>query len=968
MDYSEHNENKHKIFKYTDENGHVHYVDEQGHPVKRRRPPSTESGSSSGRSPAQKHTETSRSASHSTSGRRPAEHSRKVQSSPSPKKNKKKKKKRKGLRIFLVVLGILILAAVGLCIGAWISIIKSAPTLNTSDIVPTNYTSIIYDDSGAEIDKLHGEENREYVTLDMIPEDLQHAVVSIEDERFYDHNGIDIKGIFRAIYIDIIEWDFSQGASTITQQLIKNEMLSSEKKLTRKLQEQYLAVKYEKELEQTLGSKQAAKNYILELYLNTISLNHGLNGVGSAAEFYFGKEINELDLAECACLAGITKNPSKYSPISNPEANKERQTTVLNKMLDLGYITQAEYDSAIAEDIYSNLVGKQTSDEESVSLHNYFVDHLIVTLANDLQEQRNLNKQEAYNLIYSGGLQIYSTMSQDVQGRLEDVFNDDSLFPPSDRTYDATYTISVLNKQTNEQEHHTESKTVSNKDEAEAFAEEMKAKYVDDTHTMVLDNLTVSNSLQAAMVILDYKTGNIKAIVGGRGTKSGDLVFNRATQAYRQPGSCFKVLAAYAPAIDQDIYSAGSFIKDEPFTVGSWSPGNWWGSSYRGYATVREGIRDSMNILAAKVIVDAGVYNAYNYLLNFGFEQVTEDDINANTSLGGLTNGVSVLELTAAYGAIANGGVYMKPTPYTKVLDHDGNVLLEYDYEGKRVIKETTAFLLTDMMEDVISGGGTGGLARFQKNNMPVAGKTGTTTDDKDLVFAGYTPYYAAGIWMGYDTPKKISYDKSYHLIVWRAIMDQLHDNLAYKEFEKPEGITTASYCAIQNGSPIDGVCSADYYGAGYYGNMVSNDYCTAATAPKSQCSAHAMYRICKESGCLAGPNCPDDVVEELSLAVVNGQIVNRPSKESCAESGKIYVDISQTCSLTEHKTSESQVPSDVVIGGDDIPDFGDPSWDGHIGNTNNNTSNGNHSNSNSNGGNSNGNDSDGQEFVIGAN
>ena len=735
MDYSEHNENKHKIFKYTDENGHVHYVDEQGHPVKRRRPPSTESGSSSGRSPAQKHTETSRSASHSTSGRRPAEHSRKVQSSPSPKKNKKKK--RKGLRIFLVVLGILILAAVGLCIGAWISIIKSAPTLNTSDIVPTNYTSIIYDDSGAEIDKLHGEENREYVTLDMIPEDLQHAVVSIEDERFYDHNGIDIKGIFRAIYIDIIEWDFSQGASTITQQLIKNEMLSSEKKLTRKLQEQYLAVKYEKELEQTLGSKQAAKNYILELYLNTISLNHGLNGVGSAAEFYFGKEINELDLAECACLAGITKNPSKYSPISNPEANKERQTTVLNKMLDLGYITQAEYDSAIAEDIYSNLVGKQTSDEESVSLHNYFVDHLIVTLANDLQEQRNLNKQEAYNLIYSGGLQIYSTMSQDVQGRLEDVFNDDSLFPPSDRTYDATYTISVLNKQTNEQEHHTESKTVSNKDEAEAFAEEMKAKYVDDTHTMVLDNLTVSNSLQAAMVILDYKTGNIKAIVGGRGTKSGDLVFNRATQAYRQPGSCFKVLAAYAPAIDQDIYSAGSFIKDEPFTVGSWSPGNWWGSSYRGYATVREGIRDSMNILAAKVIVDAGVYNAYNYLLNFGFEQVTEDDINANTSLGGLTNGVSVLELTAAYGAIANGGVYMKPTPYTKVLDHDGNVLLEYDYEGKRVIKETTAFLLTDMMEDVISGGGTGGLARFQKNNMPVAGKTGTTTDDKDLVFAG---------------------------------------------------------------------------------------------------------------------------------------------------------------------------------------------------------------------------------------
>ncbi len=291
-------------------------------------------------------------------------------------------------------------------------------------------------------------------------------------------------------------------------------------------------------------------------------------------------------------------------------------------------------------------------------------------------------------------------------------------FPPSDKTYDASYTISVLNTQTNEQEHHSESRTVANKEEAEAFAEEVKAKYVDDTHKLVLDNLAVSNSLQAAMTILDYRTGNIKAIVGGRGTKSGDLVFNRATQAYRQPGSCFKVLAAYAPAIDQDIYSAGSFVKDEPFTVGGWSPGNWWGSSYRGYATVREGIRDSMNILAAKVIVDAGVYNAYNYLKNFGFENVTEDDINANTSLGGLTHGVTVLELTAAYGAIANGGVYHKPTPYTKVLDHDGNVLLEYKDEGKRVIKETTAFLLTDMMEDVISGGGTGGLAKIpEKQN-----------------------------------------------------------------------------------------------------------------------------------------------------------------------------------------------------------------------------------------------------------
>lgn len=971
MDHSEHSENKHKIFKYTDKDGHVHYVDENGNPVKRRKPASAE-GSRTGNHSSQRSSVSGRSGSSDrpvSSERHDRRPPQKATTRPPQKKQKKKKKKRKGLRVFFLVLCILILAAAGLCIGAWISIIKSAPEINTSDIVPSNFTSIIYDDNGVEIDKLHGEENREYVTLDMIPEDLQNAVVSIEDERFYDHNGIDIKGIFRALIIDIKERNFSQGASTITQQLIKNEILTSDKKITRKLQEQYLAVKYEKELEKTLGSKEAAKDYILELYLNTISLNHGLNGVGAAAEYYFGKEVSELDLAECACIAGITKNPSKYSPISNPEANKERQTIVLQKMLELGYITQEEHDAALAEDIYSNLVGKQKSDEDSVSLHNYFVDHLIVTLAEDLQTQKNLTKQEAYNLIYSGGLQIYSTMSQDIQSRLESVFADDSLFPPSDKTYDASYTISVLNTQTNEQEHHSESKTVANRDEAEAFAEEVKAKYVDDTHKLVLDNLTVSNSLQAAMTIIDYHTGNIKAVVGGRGTKSGDLVFNRATQAYRQPGSCFKVLAAYLPAIDQDLYAAGSFLKDEPFSVGGWSPNNWWGSSYRGYATVREGIRDSMNILAAKVIVDAGVYNSYNYLKNLGFENVTEEDINANTSLGGLTNGVTVLELTAAYGAIANGGVYMKPTPYTKVLDHDGNVLLEYNDEGTRVMKETTAFLLTDMMEDVISGGGTGGLARFQKNNMPVAGKTGTTNDDKDLVFAGYTPYYAAGIWMGYDTPKKISYDKSYHLIVWRAIMDQLHDNLPYKEFEKPDGIMTASYCAIQNAIPISGVCSADYYGAGYYGNMVSTDYCVAAIAPTSECTAHSMYRICKESGNLAGPNCPEDVIEELSLAVVDGQIVNQPTKESCEENGKIYVDISKTCSLTDHESS-SMVPNDVVIGGDGtLPFDPDSRFEGTSfgGSTTNNNNSNNGSSNSGNGTTTNGDDSDGQEFVIGA-
>lgn len=897
MDNSKNSNKKPKIFKYTDENGNIHYVDENGNPVKRKKPASPGNNSNN-------HPSTRKQSSSVTNGKQ----NNSKKSSHSSKKHKHKKKNKKGFKIFLSVLIILGIAVIGFAISLWVSIVKNAPNLNVSEIVPSNYTSIIYDDAGNEIDKLHGEENREYVTLDMVPENLKNAVVAIEDERFYDHNGIDIKGIFRALVINIKERSFSQGASTITQQLIKNRKLPTEKTIIRKIQEQYLAVKYEKELQEMLGSKKAAKDYILELYLNTIALNHGLNGVGSAAEYYFGKEVSELDLAECASIAGITKHPSKYSPISNPQANKERQTLVLDKMLELEYITKEEYDQAINEDIYSNLVGKQNNGDSYDSLHNYFVDHLVVTIAEDLQTKKGLSKQEAFNLIYSGGLQIYSTMSQDIQTRLENVFADDSLFPPSDVTLDASYTVSVLNTQTNEQEHHFETRTVKSQEEAEAFAEEVKAKFVDDTHTLVLDNLSVSKSLQAAMAIMDQKTGYIKAIVGGRGEKQGDLVFNRATQAYRQPGSCFKVLASYAPAIDQDLIGAGSFYKDEPYTIGSWTPRNWWGSSYRGYATVRDGIKDSMNILAAKVITDAGVYNSYNYLKNFGFENVTEEDINANTSLGGLTNGVTVLELTAAYATIANGGVYMKPTPYSKILDHDGNVLLEYDFEGKRVIKETTAYLLTDMMKDVVSGGGTGGLARFHKNNMPVAGKTGTTSDDKDLTFAGYTPYYVAGIWMGYDSPKPIKYDKSYHLIVWRTIMDQLHDNLPYKDFDRPDGITSVSICAAQNEQAVSGLCNADYYGAGFYGKIVSNDLCASTAVPSGTCSAHSIYKICKDSGCLAGPDCPDSSIQEVSLAVINGQIINRPSEESCKSSGKIFIDINRTCDASVHKGSQPPV------------------------------------------------------------
>ena len=811
-------------------------------------------------------------------------------------RNRNKRRTRRGkkrITLGVILLRIIIVAAVigcfvvgGAFLGAFTGIIENAPEITTIDATPESYTSILYDGNGNEMDSLHGEENREYVKLSQIPKDLQNAVISIEDERFYDHNGIDFKGMLRAIIVDIKTRDFSQGASTLTQQLMKNEVLSSEKKISRKLQEQYLAVNYEKELTKKLGSKQLAKQYILELYLNTISLNHGLNGVQAAAKFYFGKDVSELTLAQCASIAGITKNPSAYSPVSHIDKNIERQHVVLSKMLQLGYITQSQYDEAVSEDLASEIIGVSQTSDDTQATHSYFVDSVIEALAKQLMDEKGMSKKQAYNDIYSGGLKIYTTIDTDMQKIVETSFSNEAFFPPNQNSQTAAYTITVTDNKTQKQQNVYREEIVSNQAEAEAFAKSVKNEVLNSSNTMVADRLTVSKSLQAAMVVMDQHNGQVKAVVGGR-EKTGDLVFNRATQAYRQPGSCFKVLASYAPAIDKGIVMPGTGIRDEYFEYNGWVPKNWYSTGYRGMCTVREGIRDSMNILAAKVITMVGVDTSIDYLLNFGFTTLqTQTNENGQSdrvpaiSLGGLTNGVSVLELTAAYATIANDGIYNKPVFYTKVLDHDGNVLIDNSKnETKRVIKATTAYMLTDMMKDVISSG-TGRLAKFSSVDMPEAGKTGTTSDDKDLVFAGYTPYYCAGIWMGFDNPKTMKYDKSYHLLLWKNVMEQINKGLEKKDFDKPDGIVSKSICSVSGLSPSS-LCSSDYYG-----NSIASDICASDFEDKGSgtCEAHKSYKVCSVTGKLAGDGC-DSPMEVVLATDSDNNILNAPSE---APEGKV--------------------------------------------------------------------------------
>ncbi len=803
------------------------------------------------------------------------------------KKSSKKKKKKKGkfkrtCLGFLLTMIIVTAMIGGIGAGIFVKIIQNAPTLDLISIEPNVYTSIVYDKNGVESDRFHGKENREYVPLNEISPYLQNAIVSVEDERFYSHFGIDIKGIVRAgvtaIKNAITGSSGVQGASTITQQLIKNNVTKvTRNSIVTKIQEQYLAVAYEKELEKKLGSKQKAKQYILELYLNTIALGHGYNGVQAASLGYFNKDAKDLTLAESACIAAITNNPSLYSPRTNPENNKKRVTKILNHMIEQGMITQAQYNEAMAEDIYSKISdGNAKKKVEGNVIHGYFEDALFEQVSKDLQDKHNISEAQAVNLIYNAGLQIYSTKDPAIQKIVEDVITNDDNFPNVVYKYDVTYTVSVEDSSTGKQKHSEYRKFVKTKEQGEQFVADKKAeieKSLTSTQKIIADRVDYSTQPQASMVIIDYKNGYVNALIGGRDEKTVNRGFNRATDAKRQPGSVFKILAAYAPAIDTNVLMPGSVILDEPITIGKYSPKNWYGEAYRGPSTVREGIEQSMNILAVKAMNMVGVDTAYKYLLNFGFTTL-ENDNHLSTALGGITYGVTQMEVTAAYACIANGGKYYEPKLYTKVLDHDGNVILDNtNREPKQVLKETTAYMLTDMMEDVVTKG-TGTAAKFKSISIPIAGKTGTTQDTRDLTFVGYTPYYAAGIWYGYDRydnvipnmsarvgGKRVIPNEKDHLVLWRKVMEEVHKNLPKANFgPRPSGIIDVSIC-LDSGLLATEDCKNDPRG-----NRVITDMFLKGTEPKKYCEKHQLISICKDSGKLAGDFCPKESIIVKSI------------------------------------------------------------------------------------------------------
>lgn len=782
-------------------------------------------------------------------------------------------------RIFFISFLIIFFAGAGAGLGLLSGIIKATPPIDVNDIVPEGYKSYLLDDKGNQVAELTGAEaNREWVDLENIPLSLQQAYIAMEDERFYEHNGIDLQAILRAVMVNLKSRSFGEGGSTLTQQLIKNNVLGTSKKtFVRKIQEQYIALKLEQELVNTLGKKKA-KDKILENYLNTVNLN-GAFGVKSATEQYFGKDnLDDLTVAEAATLVAITPNPSRYDPTREPEGNdkmnknQQRQVVILKKMMEQGFIDENAYTLALAEKTYENIQSISESMKDKKSFNSYFTDAVYEALVKDLVAL-GYPENQASNLIYRGGLKIYTTQDTQMQTVLEEEMLDETNFPDVDYAVLLDYAIAV--KHTNGETENFFNPSYNNpwgaelfktKEKAEAYIAQFKKEKLVEGDEIIVERIEYTPQPQASMVIMDYRTGQVKALVGGRGEKKGNRTLNRATNTTRQPGSTFKILSAYAPAMDTAGYTPATIIDDAPFTVinsngTSYDPKNWYHTKrnkywYRGLSTVREGIVNSMNILAVKTIYDIGLPTAFDYLKSFGFTTIGgANNEGYAMSLGGLSRGVTNLELTAAFGSIANSGVYTEPLLYTKVIDHNGNILIDKQPETHTVIKDTTAFLLTDMMKDVVVYG-TGTKARFQNVYMPVAGKTGTTQESRDLWFSGYTPYYAASVWTGFDKQTSIK-DNVFHLKLWRKVMEKIHEEkqLPFKEFTEPPGITPA-YIDTESGKLAGPLSEQDPRGS-----TARWEKFAVGTVPTETDDVHVAEKICTVSGLFATEYCPADTV-----------------------------------------------------------------------------------------------------------
>lgn len=666
-------------------------------------------------------------------------------------RTRKKQGKQRFLKIFLTVMLVGIIT-VSLVAGSFLvyafTMVDGTMDVNLNDL-ELNFTTTIYVEDKAsgewvEYQRLHGEYNRIWVPYDEkaakdesnttytgIPQQLVNAYVAIEDKRFHTHYGVDWKRTFGAIINEFIPiYSSRQGGSTITQQLVKNLSNDREQSASRKVREimraRYLESHY-------------TKDTIIECYLNTIPLGHGLYGVEVAANYYFGKSVNELTLLECASLAAITKGPSIYDPEDNPENNKERRELVLDFMLEQGYITQEEHESVLKEEL--NLIASREELNE-LEVNNYFIDALIVNVTNDLAQKYGWDSVHAGENFYSGGYKIYATLDPQIQSMVDEVFSD------------------------------SEKYGIKGKD---------------------------GQQLQGAFTVMDYN-GRVRGLAGGIGEKTvnlGQTGFNRATDAARQPGSTMKPIAAYAPAIENGLIHYSSIINDTATNYNGWTPKNWYGS-YWGGVTTQYALERSINTIPVYLVNKLGPQYCYDFLTQkLGITTLNENDVDLSPlGMGGTNGGITTLESAAAFQIFGNGGLYHEPTLYYAVYDqHNDVVLSNEDVESVVAISEDTATVMNKLLQGVVYGSnGTGKGAAGYIPNMKIYAKTGTSNNSNDLWFVGGTPYYVASCWCGYDTQQTIP-DSAIAMKMWGAIMSKIHSGLEAKSFDESSYAVDRFYC-----------------------------------------------------------------------------------------------------------------------------------------------------------------------------
>ncbi|KXZ39393.1 penicillin-binding protein 1A [Alkalithermobacter thermoalcaliphilus JW-YL-7 = DSM 7308] len=759
------------------------------------------------------------------------------------------KKKLSILRLLIIVFFIISLSTVAAGLGIVGGVIKTTKPIDPNSLHSMlDTSSFIFDKDGNLVETIHGSDYRDIVTLDRIPKHLQNAFIAIEDERFYKHRGIDIRRIFGAA-IHNLRTGSKHGASTITQQLAKNVYLTNEKTYTRKIRDAYYAIQLERAL---------TKDQILEAYLNIAGLGRGAVGVQAAAHTYFSKDVSELNLAESALIAGITRFPSRYSayiterfdgsenfkevqfvmypktPNTEPATDKEkeafkkllshgritpaqynelvkenwvirkavfnpvsksRQEVVLRKMLELGYINEQEYKEAKDYEIKIK-VGTRRNETISSYFADMVKDEVIDTLI-----KAGYTEDEARDTLLRGGLRIYSTMDMNIQKILEEEYENDKNFPGSFRDADGII------------------------------------------------------QPQSAMVIMDHSTGEVRGIVGGRKI-TGSRVYNRAINP-RQPGSAIKPISVYLPALDIG-YTPGTVIDEVPIfnEKGEMWPKNY-NNRYKGLTTLRELLKDSANVGTVRLaqVLSTSESNSVNLIIDY-LEKLRISTIDkrndsnfAALTLGGMTKGISPLELTAAYGAIANQGTYIKPIFFTRVETASGEVLLENKPVKHTVTTPQVAYLLTDMLTDVVNRG-TGRGARL--SNMPVAGKTGTTTNNYDAWFVGYTPYYVGATWIGSDKNTRLSQGSPMAARLWNKVMSRVHSNLERKSFNRPSDIVEVTICTVSGKLPSD-ICSHDERGT------IQKELFVRGTEPTTICDTHVAVQVDKENNLLITENTPEE-------------------------------------------------------------------------------------------------------------